>query len=70
MSEIPEDIRHAAKRAWSFTTSALPADIDDIAKAILAERERCVAVARSIMPHTTGELHLIETIVRRIRGDE
>lgn len=35
-----------------------------------AERTRCLAVVRSMDPHNEAEDHLIETIVRKMRGDE
>lgn len=43
--------------------------IKDIAGAILAERNRCISIAQSIDPHNEAEAHLIETIVRRMRGE-
>ncbi|WP_104662837.1 hypothetical protein [Ensifer adhaerens] len=68
-NETPLDIWEAAKRTWSVTTSAHSSDIDDIAHALNAERHRCISIAQSIDPHNEAEAHLIETIVRRIRGE-
>lgn len=39
-------------------------------RAMMDERRRCLGIVRSIDPHNEAEAHLIETIVRRIRGDE
>lgn len=41
-----------------------------ISLAILSEREACISIAQSIEPHNEAEAHLIETIVRKMRGDE
>ena len=71
MSDIPDEVRvELAKdyvrqnfesgEPWSMT----------VARAILAERNRCISIAQSTEPHNEAEAHLIETIVRRIRGDE
>lgn len=46
-------------------------DIERAAKyGIEAERARCISIAQSIEPHNEAEAHLIETIVRKMRGDE
>lgn len=71
MSDIPDEVRvELAKdyvrqnfesgEPWSMT----------VARAILAERARCISIAQSIDPHNEAEAHLIETIVRRMRGEE
>lgn len=41
-----------------------------IGAAILEERERCISIVKAIEAHNPSEAHLIETIMRRIRGDE
>ena len=50
MSEIPEDVIEAAKRAVSDfpydSIDPLQAKAAVVARAIMAERERCAAVAR------------------------
>ena len=45
MSMIPEDIRRAAEKAWQPTSLECK---QAIARAILAERERCADVARHL----------------------
>lgn len=44
--------------------------IEIISGAILAERERCISIVKAIETRNEAEAHLIETIVRRLRGDE
>lgn len=39
-------------------------------KAMMDERRRCLSILKSIEPMNPSEAHLIETIVRRIRGSE
>jgi len=41
-----------------------------IRRALLAERSRCLAVVTAIEPHNPSEAHLLETIARRVRGEE
>lgn len=41
-----------------------------IAGAILAERERCLSIVKDIETRNEAEAHLIETIIRRMRGDQ
>ena len=41
-----------------------------VANSLLSERNRCISIAQSIVPHNEAEAHLIETIVRRMRGEE
>ena len=71
MSEIPEDIMRA-----SLKVTVLQEHPDcerpelPIALALLEERNRCISIAQSIEPHNEAEAHLIETIVRRMRGEE
>ena len=50
-------------------------DIAALAEAVLKvaigqERERCLSIVKAIETRTPSESHLIETIVRRLRGDE
>lgn len=68
MSEISIELAMHAERLYDEGGNESVPTI--IAKAILGERERCAEIARSIDPHNEAEAHLIETIVRRIRGDE
>lgn len=78
MSEIPEDIKEAAYEAWisawgmahGLKETGGNAFYLPIAQAISAERNRCISIAQSIEPHNEAEAHLIETIVRRMRGSE
>lgn len=56
MSEIPKDTRKALD------------ELSDMATAI--ERNRCIEIVKAIEPHNEAEAHLIETIVRRMRGEE
>lgn len=42
---------------------------DTFAKAIVAERNRCLSIIKSIEPRNPSEAHLLETIARRVRGE-
>lgn len=66
MSDIPDDIAKAANEAWKLRAADCK---EAIAIKILSERKRCIQIVRSISPHNEAEAHLIETIVRRIRGE-
>lgn len=68
MSDIPLEVAMNAERLWDDGGNESAPTI--IAKAILAERERCSEIARSIEPRNEAEAHLIETIVRRMEGKE
>ena len=46
--DIPQDVWDTAERCWTFVmdeTHGAPDEIEQIARAILAERERCAKVA-------------------------
>ncbi|MHC2481586.1 hypothetical protein [Rhizobium leguminosarum] len=53
MSEIPEDIMNTARTVAMKIAAVLPIsssdDVDHIAKAIFAERERCASIADAKM---------------------
>lgn len=68
MSEIPEDIKEAAYEAMRHVDERGALGV--LSKAISTERARCIEIASSIDPHNEAEAHLIETIVRRMRGEE
>lgn len=68
MSEIPVEVSMHAERLYDEGGNESVPMI--ITKAILSERERSVAILKSIEPMNSSESHLIETIVRRIRGNE
>lgn len=70
MSEIPDDVFRFAVAALDL--SKYPAgttNTEILAYSVLAERNRCISIAQSIEPHNEAEAHLIETIVRRMRGE-
>lgn len=53
MTEIPDDVMKAAKTVWrSAWNGPIGKEVEVIARAILAERERCAKIAET-MP-TTG----------------
>lgn len=54
MSEIPEDVRKAAREACDMLEGddLYTATEEAVARAILAERQRCMAVCREV-----GEVH-------------
>lgn len=72
MSEIPADIKKIA--IWALESTPFPYEYyrlaESIANAILVERNRSISILKSIEPMNPSEAHLIETIVRRIRGEE
>ena len=77
MSEmIPDDIIEAVENGFiaedvtAKTRMELLKLTGVAGRLVLAERNRCISIAQSIDPHNEAEAHLIETIVRRIRGDE
>lgn len=84
MSDITDNIRRKAEAVvqWRLADDAgnsllyfLGQDHADkgvrvIASAIRFERESCIEVIRSVETRNEAEAHLIETIIRRIRGDE
>lgn len=73
MSEIPEDLRRAAVGALlagGYTTRIGSVGHDAISQALLAERNRCLSIVNSIEPHTTLEFLMLETIARRVMGEE
>lgn len=70
MSEIPDDIKKIA--TWALESTPFPYEhcrlAESIANAILVERNRSISILKDIEPMNPSEAHLIETIVRRIRG--
>lgn len=76
MNEIPDDILKAATKAChdvrtAATTHGIPSQACSAAMvAIGQERERCLSIVKAIETRNPSEAHLIETIVRRLRGDE
>lgn len=71
MSDTPKDIKIAARECVnaSFGDPLSPMAWY-VERALLSERARCMKIAQSIDPHNEAEAHLIETIVRKMRGDE
>ncbi len=41
-----------------------------ISEALTSERDRCLSIVKAIETRNPSEAHLIETIVRKMRGDE
>lgn len=41
-----------------------------IRRALMAERNRCLTIIQSIETRNAAEAHMLETIVRKVRGDE
>lgn len=73
MSAIPKDIEESALAAW---TSVPTADwevnaVDVIAKAILAERQRCIDICRQIGEiHNDGYYNVPNLIAAVIEGEQ
>ncbi|RUW04072.1 MAG: hypothetical protein E5X94_00470 [Mesorhizobium sp.] len=73
-SEIPEDIRVAAKNALQRARllSILDQQIDIIAQALMAERERCAQIAEKFAKESWGLTELVyagESLASAIRQD-
>lgn len=68
MSEIPEDIKEAAYEAMRHVDERGAHGV--ISNAMLAERNRCLSIVNGMEAHTTLEYLMLETIVRKMRGDE
>lgn len=71
MSDVPEDIKIAARECvnTSFADPLSPMAWY-VERALLSERARSISILKSIEPMNPSEAHLIETIVRRVRGSE
>lgn len=82
MSEIPKDIMKTAmdvinqkspsmnRQIFSgLHATILKQAIEAVGESINGERDRCLSILKSIEPMNPSEAHLIETIVRRIRGE-
>jgi hypothetical protein len=46
--DIPQDVWDAALELWGVLFTNRPSDIEEIARAILAERERCANIAEGL----------------------
>lgn len=70
---IPADIKTTAQALYEAgcANDPIPLEIiNTIAGAMITERERCISIVKAIETRNPSEAHLIETIVRRLRGDE
>ena len=74
MSEIPDDIMKAADDCADelyFKDSIERSEgVQYVAQAIMAERNRCLGIINGMEAHTTLEVLMLETIARKVRGDE
>ena len=83
MSEIPDDIMKAARDVINekspsmsrqifagLYATVLKQAIEAVARSIFAERTRCLTIIQSIETRNAAEAHMLETIVRKVRGDE
>lgn len=71
MNKIQDEIRKVAIAAFDAWCDSEDSENWHIAsRGIISERDRCLSILKSIEPMNPSEAHLIETIVRRIRGEE
>ena len=74
MSEIPDDIMKAADDCADelyFKDSIERSEgVHFVAKAIMAERNRCLTIIQSIETTSAQGMRVIDEIVRKVRGDE
>lgn len=75
MSDIPEDIEQTAwntwceaQAAWDRTMGESPDPTPFVARAILAERERCAQIAEQSPQQTAGDRRRAEFIAAAIRS--
>ena len=68
MSDTPADIMKAAYEAMRRGDERGALGV--ISKAITSERNRCLTIIQSIETRNAAEAHMLETIVRKVRGDE
>ena len=62
-----EEAERFYREEWSSTLNNIMEQL--ISSAIMKERLRFFAILKAIEPHNEAEAHLIETIVRRMRGE-
>jgi len=70
MTTIPDDIMQAARKlldTLQWDIDSADADCERIARAILAERERCAKVADEIMTTADGKFDL--RVLRALQGE-
>lgn len=75
MSDIPKDIAASAKSTVSMiedvTNVFWPEVVEEIiGNSIAQERNRCLGIINGMEAHTTLEVLMLETIARRVRGEE
>lgn len=75
MDEIPADVLKAALECWlgMEEVERIPVEpVPAIARAIMAERERCAKIARNFSRDNAGNMPLVDagfSISRAIRGN-